>query len=178
MFGLALVAREFILITVGEKWLGCVLLLQMLSVGGAFLPLYAVYQNQIVSKGRSDLYLWCSAVQVLLQVLIVLLLASKGITVMVGAYAALNILYLLVWHVQMQKALRVSLLAVATDILPFCLAALLTMGLTWLLTMWTENPWLLFLVRVPMAVLFYVALMRVMGAEILNECLRFAKKKL
>ena len=178
MFGLALVAREFILITVGEKWLGCVLLLQMLSVGGAFLPLYAVYQNQIVSKGRSDLYLWCSAVQVLLQVLIVLLFASKGITVMVGAYATLNILYLLVWHVQMQKALRVSLLAVTTDILPFCLAALLTMGLTWLLTMWTENPWLLFLVRVPMAVLFYVALMRVMGAEILNECLRFAKKKL
>ena len=51
MFGLALVAREFILITIGENWLDCVPLLQVLCLSGAFMPLYTMYQNLAISKG-------------------------------------------------------------------------------------------------------------------------------
>ena len=54
MFGLALVAHEFILLTVGPKWEQCVPLLQILCLGGAFLPLHVLYQNYIISRGRSD----------------------------------------------------------------------------------------------------------------------------
>ena len=55
LFGLAMVSREFILITIGEKWIDSILLLQLLCIGGAFMPLYTLYQNIAISHGRSDL---------------------------------------------------------------------------------------------------------------------------
>ena len=177
MLGLALVAREFILITVGPKWLECVPLLQILCVGGAFLPLYAVYQNLVISRGRSDIYLWCNAVQIVLQIALVLIFAPKGITVMVAAYTLLNILYLLVWHWQAQRALRVPLLDVVKDTAPFFVVALAVMAATYFLTGWTTNIWLLFLLRVVIAAVLYFLLMKLLGAEILNECMMFLKKK-
>ena len=45
MFGLALVAPQLILITIGDKWVDCIPLLQILCVSGAFIPFYTVYQN-------------------------------------------------------------------------------------------------------------------------------------
>ena len=177
LLGLALVAREFILITVGPKWLECVPLLQILCVGGAFLPLYAVYQNLVISKGRSDIYLWCSVVQIVLQIVLVLLFAPKGITIMVGAYTLLNIFYLLVWHWQMQKTLRIPLLDAVKDTAPFCVVSLAVMAITYFLTLWTTNIWLLFILRVLIAAVLYFVLMKLLGAEILNECLQFIKKK-
>ena len=177
MLGLALVAREFILITVGPKWLECVPLLQILCVGGAFLPLYAVYQNLVISRERSDIYLWCNAVQIVLQIALVLIFAPKGITVMVAAYTLLNILYLLVWHWQSQKALRVPLLDVVKDTAPFFVVALAVMAATYFLTGWATNIWLLFLLRVVIAAVLYFLLMKLLGAEILNECMMFLKKK-
>jgi O-antigen/teichoic acid export membrane protein len=177
MLGLALVAREFILITVGPKWLECVPLLQILCAGGAFLPLYAVYQNLVISKGRSDIYLWCSVVQIVLQIVLVLLFAPKGITIMVGAYTLFNIIYLLVWHWQMQKTLRIQLLEAVKDTAPFCVVSLAVMAITYFLTLWTTNIWLLFILRVLIAAVLYFVLMKLLGAEILNECLQFIKKK-
>jgi O-antigen/teichoic acid export membrane protein len=177
MLGLALVAREFILITVGPKWLECVPLLQILCVGGAFLPLYAVYQNLVISKGRSDIYLWCSVVQIVLQIVLVLLFAPKGITIMVGAYTLFNIFYLLVWHWQMQKTLRIPLLEAVKDTAPFCVVSLAVMAITYFLTLWTTNIWLLFILRVLIAAVLYFVMMKLLGAEILNECLQFIKKK-
>ena len=176
MLGLALVAREFILITVGPKWLGCVPLLQILCVGGAFLPLYAVYQNMVISRGRSDIYLWCNAVQIVLQIALVLVFAPKGITVMVAAYTLLNILYLLVWHWQAQKALRIPFWDAVKDTAPFCLTGLAVIAATWFLTGWTANIWLVFLLRVVIAAVLYFLAMKLLGAKILNECLSFLKK--
>lgn len=64
MFGLTLVSREFILITIHEKWIASVPLLQILCVSGAFMPIYTLYQNLAISKGRSDVYMWCNLGQV------------------------------------------------------------------------------------------------------------------
>ena len=49
MFGLALVAPQFILVTIGNKWLESIPLLQILCIGGAFIPFYTLYQNLFLS---------------------------------------------------------------------------------------------------------------------------------
>ena len=58
MFGLVLVAREFILITIGAKWIDAVPLLQILAVSGAFFPFYTLYQNMVIGHGRADINMW------------------------------------------------------------------------------------------------------------------------
>ena len=56
MLGFMLVAHEFILLTIGEQWTDSIPLLQVLCIGGAFVPFYALYQlcaTWLQSTGRA-----------------------------------------------------------------------------------------------------------------------------
>jgi O-antigen/teichoic acid export membrane protein len=177
MIGLALVASEFILLTVGKQWEGCVPLLQILCIGGAFMPIYTLYQNLVISKGRSDIYLWCNVVQIVAQIALVLVFGKYGITAMVEAYVVFNILYLLVWHWQTQRVLHLRLWHVVLDIIPFALAALIVMVATYFATNFIENNILLLVCRILLAALLYFLLMKLSHAVVLEECLQYVLKK-
>ena len=176
MLGLALVAHEFIVVTIGEKWLPAVPLLQMLCVGGAFIPLHTIYQNFIISRGRSDLYLRCIALMIALQIGITLSLASQGLTVMVAAFAALNVAFTLCWHVALSRIENFSLLHTLKDTMPFALIALAVMATTHFATLWTDILWLRLLMRIVIAGLLYVGVMRMLNVTVLRECLQFIHK--
>jgi O-antigen/teichoic acid export membrane protein len=177
MLGLALVAHEFIVITIGEKWLPAVPLLQMLCVGGAFIPLHTLYQNFIISRGRSDLYLCCIALMIVLQIGLTLGLASRGITAMVAAFATLNVVFTLCWHVAFCKVERLSLLDAIKDTVPFALVALAVMAAVHYVTLWTDTLWLRLVVRVMMAGLLYVVVMWLLRVKTLADCLAFVMQK-
>ena len=110
MFGLALTAHEFIVVTIGVKWEPSVVLLQILSVGGAFIPLQILYQNLIISRKRSDIYLWLVATQIVLQIVLTLSFAPLGIAAMVAAFSALNILFTACWHFAVQRIQPLSII--------------------------------------------------------------------
>ena len=119
LFGLAMVAREFILCTIGEKWADCVPLLQILCISGAFMPIYTLYQNLVISHGRSDVNMWLNIGQIVLQLCIILLFYRQGITIMVIAYTLFNILWLCAWFPFGQRIIGVRFFHVAKDIAPF-----------------------------------------------------------
>ena len=177
MFGLALTAHEFILLTVGPTWERCVPLLQILCVGGVFLPLQGLFQNFIISRGRSDIYLRLVALQIALQIGITLSLSTQGITVMVAAFSALNVLYTLCWHLALQRIHPLALWDVLKDVVPFAVIAATVMLATHYLTLTIDTLWLLLLVRVVIAALLYYLVMRLLNVAILKECLQFIRKK-
>lgn len=177
MFGLALTAHEFILVTVGPTWERCVPLLQMLCVGGAFLPLQGLYQNFIISRGRSDIYLRLVALQIVLQIGITLSLSAQGITVMVAAFSALNVLYTVCWHLALQRIRPLPLWDVLKDVVPFAVIAATVMLATRYITLSIHTLWVLLLVRVVVAALLYYLVMRLLNVAILKECLQFIRKK-
>jgi len=177
MFGLALTAHEFILLTVGPTWERCVPLLQILCMGGAFLPLQGLYQNLIISRGRSDIYLRLVALQIALQIGITLSLSTQGITVMVAAFSALNVLYTLCWHLALQRIHPLALWDVLKDVVPFSVIAATVMLATHYITLSIPTLWVLMLVRVVVAALLYYLVMRLLNVAILKECLQFIRKK-
>jgi O-antigen/teichoic acid export membrane protein len=177
MLGLALVAHEFIVITIGEKWLPAVPLLQMLCVGGAFIPLHTLYQNFVISRGRSDFYLVLVSLQIFLQIAITLCFVSQGITVMVTAFSVLNILFTLLWHYAFNRTSHLRLLDAMKDTMPFALIAAAIMVATYYATLWTDVLWLLFLLRCVIAAVLYIGVMRLLHAAVLEECLQFLFKK-
>ena len=177
MFGLALVAHEFIIVTIGMKWEPCVILLQILCIGGAFLPLQTLYQNLIISRKRSDIYLWLVAVQIVLQIALTLSLASLGITAMVAAFSALNLLFTCCWHIALQRIQPLSTLDVLKDSMPFLLTAAMVMIVTYFATLPITTLWLLLLCRIAMASILYLGIMRLLNVTILNECIEMVKGK-
>lgn len=177
MFGLAMTAEEFILITIHEQWLGCVPLLRILCISGAFIPIYTLYQNLMISRGRSDIYLWCTVVQVAVQLAVVVAFAGHGITAMVWAYTSYNIAFIGVWQYFLHRLTGIRAYEVALDICPFLVVSAVIMIAVWYLTAGIGNLWLLFLCRILLVAVLYFVVMRIAHAHILDECMEFLRKK-
>jgi len=177
LFGLALVAREFILCTIGEQWIECVPLLQILCLSGAFMPIFSLYQNLVISHGRSDINMWLNIAQIALQLIVILLFYQQGITVMVIAYSAFNVLWLGAWQPSAHRIIGLRLWQMAKDIVPFMLIAAAVMVATHYITLSIANLWLLLLARIAVAALLYYIIMRLLNVAIFKECMQFILKK-
>ena len=177
MFGLALTAHEFIVVTIGVKWEPSVVLLQILSVGGAFIPLQILYQNLIISRKRSDIYLWLVATQIVLQIVLTLSFAPLGIAAMVAAFSALNILFTACWHFALQRIQPLASPDALKDTMPFALIAAVVMLVTYYVTQPITILWVLLLARIAVAGILYYTVMRLLNVVILKECLQIILKK-
>ena len=176
MFGLTLVSREFILITIHEKWIASVPLLQILCVSGAFMPIYTLYQNLAISNGRSDVYMWCNLGQIIGLLALVLCCHRYGMLLMVEAYTLFMIAWLFVWQVLMHRVCGLRLMDVLKDTVPFILCAAATMVATYYLTVGISNIYLLLVVRLLLAMVIYFAVMKLLRVKMLDECLAYYRK--
>ncbi len=178
MLGFALVANEFILITIGEKWAGCVPLLQVLCISGAFVPLYTMYQNLAMSQGRSDIFMWLNIGQIVLQILIVMLFYRFSMLIMVCAYSVFMILWLIPWHHFTGRLIRYRWTDAFKDIAPFALSAAFAMAVTYWATNMISNLFILIAIRFVLAAAIYYSIMKMAKVQILKECEQFIFKKL
>ena len=177
MFGLSLVANEFILATIGDQWAGCVPLLRILCIGGAFMPFYSLYRNLVISQGRSDVNMWLNILQIALQMLLILLTYRQGIITVVCAYTVLNFCWLLVWQFYGRKMIGIRLFDALKDTLPFAFISLAIMAITWCITMSISNIYLLLITRIILAAALYVAVMKILKVKMMEECINFIRKR-
>ena len=173
MLGLGLVAREFLLIVGGEKWLESATLLSMLSLYGAFFPITTLYSNMTISQGRSNINLWCTVVLCVLVWAGLIALHPYGLRPMVVFFIALNIAWLGVWQWFAHRLIGLRLMDVLRDVLPFLLFTLLVMGLTWWLTRSITNLWLLLISKILIATALYGGIMWLSGAKIMRESVQY-----
>lgn len=177
MLGLSLIANDFILVLLGERWAQCVPLMQVLCIGGAFMPLYALYQNLAISSGRSDIYMWCSIAQIVLQIAVILCFHGQGIMGMVRAYTLFNIAWLAAWHIFTSRLIRLRAADVVLDVAPFAAIALLTMAVAYFCSMHIGDMRLRLVARIAVAVVVYVGVMKLLRVRILDECINFIIRK-
>lgn len=177
MLGLSLIAHDFILVLLGERWAQCVPLMQVLCIGGAFMPLYALYQNLAISSGRSDIYMWCSIAQIVLQIAVILCFHGQGIMGMVRAYTLFNIAWLAAWHIFTSRLIRLRAADVVLDVAPFAAVALLTMAVAYFCPQQIGDMRLRLVARIAVAVVVYVGVMKLLRVRILDECINFIIRK-
>ena len=175
MFGLALVAHEFIILTIGTQWLDSIPLLQILCIGGAFMPFYTLYQNLIITQGRSDIYLYTNVAFLVIQIALILLLAQHGIIVMVAAYTLLTLVYLAVWQYHALRLVHISFWQAVIDTIPFFLVSAAVMAVTYYLTQPIASLILLLAARVFIAFVLYVAVMKMLKVKLLSETIQYIK---
>ena len=178
LLGFGMVAREFIVLAITDKWIESALLIQMLCVSGAVMPLCSLMQNMVVSRGLSGTYFWTTFALGVLSVVLMTVIWPLGIRVMVAAYVVLNVAWMFVWHRIVARLTGYGLGEFLADIVPFAFAALGTMVLTHIATAPIANLWLLLGARIVMAVVVYYVVMRVARVKILAECEAFVKSKL
>jgi O-antigen/teichoic acid export membrane protein len=178
MFGLSLVSEEFILATIGPKWIDCVPLLRVLCIGGAFMPFYSLYKNLIISQGRADLNMWLNISQIVLQFILIFATYQQGILMVVYAYSILNVVWLLAWQFFAHRLIGLQLVHVLKDTLPFALISGAVMLVSYVATTQITNVYLLLALRIVMAAVLYVGVMKLLRVKIMDECIKFLSKKM
>lgn len=177
LFGLGMVSNEFIIITLTEKWQASASILRILCISGAVMPLYTLFSNVVISKGKSGVYFLCTVSLCIAQLIFMLLLYPYGIHVMVYAYVVITIFWMFIWYSLSYRFIGYKPLDFLKDLCPFLLAALAVMSITYWVTERIANLYLLFFMRVLMAAGLYFIVMKIAKVKILDECIRFILKK-
>lgn len=181
MLGLALVAREFILIALGEQWIESIPLLQVLCVAGAFIPFYTCFQNLAIGCKRSDIYLWCNVGQIVLHISTVLLVyyfISQSMIVVVAVYSVLMVAWLGVWQVVAKHLIALTWKETLMDIIPFFLVAVASFTITYFATSWISNDVILLFSKVLLGATLYIVALKTARVKIFEEAWQFLKQKI
>jgi O-antigen/teichoic acid export membrane protein len=177
MFGLSIVAREFIVIAITDKWLASAEILQMLCVWGAFVPLSTLFSNLLLSRGRSTRYMWSTISLAIIQLIAMCAVHNYGIRSMLLLFIAINILWLLVWFALIRREIGLTFLQMMKDITPYASVAVVAMGIACVASFNISNLYLSLLVKVIVAAAVYAAILWSLHSVILRESVDFLLKK-
>lgn len=177
MFGLSFVAPELITIAITDKWIASAQILQILSIGGAFIPIINLCINLLISKGKSNIYMWNTIILVFIQAIIAILLYPKGIYTLVYIYVTINIAWLLVWNYFVNKEIGYRTTDLLKDILPYLFITLGTMAVTSFATSNCTHIYMRFIAKIGMASSVYVLIMWLSGSVTFKESLNYILRK-
>ena len=177
MFGLSLIAPELITIAITDKWAESAQILSLLCISGAFIPLINLFSYLVISKGKSNIYMWNAIALGLLQLLVMCLIHSYGIQTMIVTYVCINISWLMVWHHFVHRETGYRFIHLLKDILPFLFIAAAVMIATHYFTLSITNIYLLFISKIVIAGILYLTLMRISGAQTFRESWHYLKKR-
>ena len=177
MFGLSLIAKEFILITITDKWLASARIMQLLCIWGAFIPINNLFSLLLVSRGRSSIFMFNSIALSVLQLITACISYPYGITTMIYLFVAINILWMFVWYLFARREIPLTLWSILKDIAPyFLLAASLTIAAHYI-TSGITNLYLSLAIKVVFVASLYALVLWKMQSVIFKECIQFIKKK-
>ena len=177
MFGLSLVAPELITIAITDKWAASAEILRLLCISGAFIPIITLYSNLLISKGKSNVYMWNTICLGMTQLLVMLLLYPYGIHTMVLVYVLINIVWLLVWHYFVWREIRLRLFQELKDIMPFAIISGGIMIATYYITLFMQNIYLLFVSKVIIASSLYMIIMWCSGSITFKESIQYVRHR-
>ena len=177
LFGLSLIAEEFITITITEKWIESAHLLQILCIGGAFLPIHSLYTNLLISKGRSDIYMWNTIFLGISQLTSALICYPFGLSTMMMSYVGITIFWTCIWHFFARREVVISVGNALKDVLPFMLIAAGCMLLAGWTASFVTNIYLSLAVKIAVAAVSYVVLMKLSGSETFTEAVNYLLKR-
>lgn len=195
MMGIALVA-DFVPLLMGDKWLPCVPYLQVLCLGGAFLPINETLSNLLISRSRTDLYMRSTIAFLVVQLLLVVLFtsgllptfstSSGSMLPLLISIASLQPLWFLVLYSVVRSQLTLRLVEVLSDVLPFLVCTLLSMAVGYfasealLAHVGLSGQLvraLLVLFKVIIVAALYCLLLWSLKVEVFRECVEFVVKR-
>ena len=176
LLGLAFVGREFILITIGEKWLNSVIYMQLFCLWGINSYLSSLYTFLILSHKKSDTYMYLMLTLFSLQLLSLLFTSSFGSLVMVCVFVGIYLFSTSWWQYFAQKLIGIRVRDIIKDIFPYITATLISMGTAWFLSKGIDNTYLKFITKVLIMMVVYIAILWCTNSVIFKESLNFIIK--
>ena len=177
MLGLAFVAKEFILLTIGAKWMGSIVYLQLFCLWGCFSFLEIVYVYLLLSIERPAENFYIDIVMCIFQIAGIIIVSQFGILAMIIIYILIRILSIWARHYFAYKSIKIRISTVVKDIFPYAATAIFSILVTWFIAKGTENIYLAFGIKIAFVALLYTGILWMANSAILKESASFIFRK-
>ena len=176
LLALALTARPFILILLGDKWETSIPMFSLLLIAGIFTVLTTLNGNYIRIEGTSSLILRLEIFKVILFIIVLALTWHLPILQLLWGLVATRAIVYLVSIVFIGHRIGYSWHQQILDIMPSCATALLMVCFAYPVQLFIDNIYLLFVVQIGICIAFYLTINRYIQNDILNELIFNIKK--
>lgn len=157
LIGLAAAASPCIVVLITEKWLPCVLLLQILCFSLMWYPVHVLNLNLLQVKGRSDLFLKLEIIKKIVGVIVLIITVPISVTAMCYGTVVTSIISLALNTYYTGKLIQVGFFRQMGDLLPTLLLTLTMGAVVWcIVTYLPLTPVVQLIVGIPAGVLIYV----------------------
>lgn len=175
LFGLAIVAKELIVISVTAKWLSSVRVMQILCVGAAFMPIGFLSGNLFNSIRRPSVYMWNTIMLGAIQLAAMIVTYRFGLESMLMVYSAINVVWILVWMTQIRRHIGIRISDMIKDICPYLVISAIVMSLTMYIFRNVGILWLSLGLKILTAAGLYCLLMWRLKSEVFFEAIGYLK---
>lgn len=176
MMGLAAVAKPLVLILLTDKWIGCVVYLQILCFALMWHPIHAINLNLLQVKGRSDLFLKLEIIKKIMGVCVMAVTLFLGVKEMCIGMAISSVLCLAINTYYTGKLIGVGFIKQMQDLLPMLLNALVLFFLTTFCIYYLSNLFLQIIVGCLVGLVSYVGIAMIFKFSEIEEVKHFVKK--
>lgn len=176
LLGLAMMARPFVLILLGEKWSNSIPMFAILLIAGIFTVLTTVNGNYIRIKGNSRLVLRLEIFKVILFSVVLLFTWQLPIIQLLWGLVATRVIVYLVNIVAIGNCVGYTWQQQLRDIAPSCATALVMVAISYPIEMFVSNLYILFSTQFAVCAAVYLAISRFTQPQIMSEALSYMKK--
>lgn len=176
LLGVAFIGKEFIVI-INDKWLPCVPILQLYCIWNAFAVFQLIYEQLIVSHGKSSFFFWCSISFAVIQIGVAILSLPYGLYWMAFFAVLVSFVFLFVRHTYASRLIRIRLLDILKDVLPYLFITLLTFTIVYLITRSIDNVWWRFISKIILSIAIYCFIMWKSNSVIFRESIQLIFKR-
>ena len=178
LLGFAFIGKEFILITVGEKWIDCLPFVQIYCFLGSVSFIWYLYTSVLLSHGKSDIYMWGVIVLFIISTLLSIGLLPFGMIKVAIAYILCQFLCLFFWHYFVCKIIRLSLWDIMKDISPYLIITIICISVGWLVTKDITNIYISISSKIVIVATLYVFILWKSNSTIVKESYNYIKEQI
>ena len=178
MLGIAALSKPLIIVMIGEKWINCVPLLQILCIGYIFNPLTSLNLNLLYVKGRSDISLKLDLIKKPIGLLILFASIPFGLWWMCFGKALYDFVAFAMNCYYTKKLLNYGFVDQLRDVLPIIFNSCVMFILMRLVVSMISSYWFQLVFGFTMGVFFYLVIAKIYKEQALQEIIQIFDAKI
>jgi O-antigen/teichoic acid export membrane protein len=175
--GLAMIAPEFIELSLTLKWIDAAPILRVLCFGGCVCVLNTLLSYFIMSLNRTRLYMVLGVLMSFLQVVSALIASMGGAISLAYTYSGITILSFLIYYFFVRQTHSYKFSLLIKDLFPVFFVTAISISLSYYSTIVIDSLILRFCLKIVIALIVYLVLMQLLHNDSFLEVKRFIVNK-
>lgn len=176
LIGMAAVAHPMIEVFLGNQWIECAYMLQIICFAKMWYPIHAINLDILQVSGRSDLFLKIEIYKKIVSLTLLALSAPFGIIAMCYSNLLSSLICLYINTYYSSKILGISLLSQLKDLFPTISLAIVMFAIVQIIIFFISNVFAQLIVGIIVGVVVYVSLSYILRFTEFKELISLRKK--